>query len=101
MRAVLRGGFDPATDPHRHKVALLHGEMHLLPSALDGVVGVEVLGDSAGGLDCRCAACEGGLPSHGWGDAHPKAVMDAAALTEIRTLAVAVMGARAHGGGGA
>ena len=44
LRKVLKGGFDPATDPHRQKVALPHGEMHLLPSALDEVVGVKVLG---------------------------------------------------------
>lgn len=35
LREVLTGGFDPASDPHRQKVALPHGEMHLLPSALD------------------------------------------------------------------
>lgn len=38
------GGFDPASDLHQRKVALLHSEMHLLPSALDGVVGVRALG---------------------------------------------------------
>lgn len=44
LREVLKGGFDPASDPHRQKVALPHGEMHLLPSALDAAVGVKVLG---------------------------------------------------------
>lgn len=44
MREVLPGGPDPAKDPRRQKVALPHGEMHLLPSALDGAAGVKVLG---------------------------------------------------------
>ncbi|MGV0373052.1 hypothetical protein ACUY2A_06640 [Corynebacterium pilbarense] len=35
LRKALTGGFDPASDPHRQKVVLPHGEMHLLPSALD------------------------------------------------------------------
>lgn len=26
LRKVLKGGFDPASDPHRHKVALPHGK---------------------------------------------------------------------------
>lgn len=44
IRQPLLDGFDPATDPHRQKVPLPHGEMHLLPSALGGAVGVKVLG---------------------------------------------------------
>ena len=44
VRDALLSGFDPATDSQRQKVGLPHGEMHLLPSALDGAVGVKVLG---------------------------------------------------------
>lgn len=36
IRQPLLDGFDPVTDPHRQKVPLPHGEMHLLPSALGG-----------------------------------------------------------------
>ena len=38
LREELTGGFDPASDQEWQKVALPHGEMHLLPSALDGCV---------------------------------------------------------------
>ena len=64
LREVLKGGFDPATDPHRQKVALPHGEMHLLPSALDGAVGVKVLeiqNDSVEETASFLASCKGRL----------------------------------------
>ena len=64
VREVLKGGFDPTTDPHRQKVALLHGEPHLLPSALDDEVGVKVLeiqNDSVEETVGSLASCKGRL----------------------------------------
>ena len=92
IREVLKGGFDPATDPHRQKVALPHGEMHLLPSALDGAVGVKVLGIQPTGSEVDVPLVQGSYLLMGGETLTPEVVMDAAALTEIRTPAVAVAG---------
>ena len=92
LREVLQGGFDPATDPHRQKVALPHGEMHLLPSVLDGAVGVKALGIQPAGSDVDVPLVQGSYLLMGGETLTPEVVMDAAALTEIRTPAVAVAG---------
>lgn len=92
LREVLQGGFDPATDPHRQKVALPHGEMHLLPSALDGAVGVKALGIQPAGSTVDVPLVQGSYLLMGGKTLTPEVVMDAAALTEVRTPAVAVAG---------
>ena len=92
LREVLKCGFDPASDPHRQKVALQHGEMHLLPSALDGVVGVKVLGIQPAGSRVDVPLVQGAYLLMGGETLTPEVVMDAAALTEVRTPAVAVAG---------
>ena len=66
LREVLKGGFDPATDPHRQKVALPHGEVHLLPPALDGAVGLKVLRIQPAGSTVDVPR---GVSAHGRGDA--------------------------------
>lgn len=92
LREVLKGGFDPATDPHRQKMALPDGEMHLLPSALDSAVGVKVLGIQPAGSTVDMPLVQGSYLLMGGETLTPEVVMDAAALTEIRTPAVAVAG---------
>ena len=92
LRRVLIDGFDPATDPQRQKVGLPHGEMHLLPSALDGAVGVKVLGIQPAGSAVDVPLVQGSYLLIGGETLTPEVVMDAAALTEIRTPAVAVAG---------
>ena len=92
LREVLKSGFDLATDPHRQKVALPHGEMHLLPSALDGAVGVKVLGIQPAGSQVDVPLVQGSYLLMGGETLTPEVVMDAAALTEARTPAVAVAG---------
>ena len=92
LRRALIDGFDPATDPQRQKVGLPHGEMHLLPAALDGAVGVKVLGIQPAGSDIDVPLVQGSYLLMGGETLTPEVVMDAAALTEIRTPAVAVAG---------
>ena len=92
LRETLTGGFDPASDPHRQKMALPHGEMHLLPSALDGAVGVKVLGIQPAGSTVDVPPVQGSYLLMGGETLSPEVVMDAAALTEVRTPAVAVAG---------
>lgn len=59
LRELLKGGFDPATDAHRQKVALSHGEVHLSPSALDGAVGMKVLGIQPAGSQVEVLLVQG------------------------------------------
>ena len=92
LRRVLIDGFDPATDPQRQKVGLPHGEMHLLPSALDGAVGVKVLGIQPAGSTIDVPLVQGSYLLMGGETLTHEVVLDAAALTEIRTPAVAVAG---------
>ena len=92
LREVLKGGFDPDSDPHRQKVALPHGEMHLLPSVLEGAVGVKALGIQPPGSDVEVPLVQGSYLLMGGETLTPEVIMDAAALTEVRTLAVAVAG---------
>ncbi|MGV0434473.1 ornithine cyclodeaminase family protein [Corynebacterium ureicelerivorans] len=92
VRRVLIDGFDPATDPQRQKVGLPHGEMHLLPSALDGAVGVKVLGIQPAGSAVDVPLVQGSYLLMSGETLTPEVVMDAATLTEIRTPAVAVAG---------
>ena len=92
VREVLKSGFDPASDPHRQKVVLPHGEMHLLSSAPDGAVGVKVLGIQSAGSDVDVPLVQGAYLLMGGETLTPEVVMDAAALTEVRTPAVAVAG---------
>lgn len=92
LRNVLQGGFDPATVAHRQNVALPHGEMHLLPSALDGAVGVKVLGIQPAGSTIDVPRVQGSYLLMGGQTLTPGGVMDVAALTEVRTPAVAVAG---------
>ena len=92
LRRVLIDGFDPATDPQRQKVGLPHGEMHLLPSALDGAVGVKVLGIQPAGSAVDVPLVQGSYLLMGGETLTHEVVLDAAALTEIRTPAVAVAG---------
>ena len=92
LREELTGGFDPASDQERQKVALPHGEMHLLPSALDGAVGVKVLGIQPTDSDVDVPFIQGAYLLMGGKTLTPEWVIDAAALTTLRTPAVSVAG---------
>ena len=92
LREELTGGFDPASDQERQKVALPHGEMHLLPSALDDAVGVKVLGIQPTDSDVDVPFIQGSYLLMGGKTLTPEWVIDAAALTTLRTPAVSVAG---------
>lgn len=92
VREALLSGFDPATDPERQKVALPHGEMHLLPSALDGAVGVKVLGIQPAGSTIDVPLVQGAYLLMGGETLTPQWLIDAAALTTLRTPAASVAG---------
>lgn len=92
VRTPLLAGFDPASDPHREKVALPRGEMHLLPSTFDGAVGVKVLGIQPAGSDVDVPLVQGSYLLMGGRTLSPRMLIDAASLTTLRTPAVTVAG---------
>lgn len=92
IRQPLLDGFDPVTDPHRQKVPLPHGEMHLLPSALGGAVGVKVLGIQPAHSRIDVPLVQGTYLLMGGETLTPELAMDAGALTQLRTPAVSVAG---------
>ena len=85
IRGALLSGFDPAADPQRQKVALPHGEMHLLPSALGGAVGVKVLGIQPAGSTVEVPLVQGAYLLMGGTTLTPQLLIDAAALTTSQT----------------
>lgn len=92
VRQAQLSGFDPATDPERQKVALPHGEMHLSPSALGGAVRVKVLGIQPSGSALDVPLVQGAYLLMGGETLSPQLLIDAAALTTLRTPAVSVAG---------
>jgi len=69
LREVLKGGFDPPHRPRSQETPLPHGEMHLLPSAPDGAVGVKMQGIQPADSTGDVPPSPGCLPAHGRGDA--------------------------------
>ena len=90
LREELKRGFEPANDQERHKVALPHGEMQLLPAGLEEAVGVKVLGIQPEGSDEDVPLVQGSYLLMGGKTLTPECIIDAAALTALRTPAVSV-----------
>jgi len=92
IRRPLLDGFDPATDPHRIKVGLDHGEMHVLPSSDGTYAGVKILGIQPPDSTEQVPLVQGSYLLLGGRTLTPELLLDAAALTQLRTPAVAVAG---------
>ncbi|WP_157731402.1 ornithine cyclodeaminase family protein [Corynebacterium glaucum] len=92
IRKPLLEGFDPAEDPHRVKVGLTHGEMHLLPSSDGKYAGVKILGIQPPGSTEQVPLVQGSYLLMGGRTLTPELLLDAASLTRLRTPAVAVAG---------
>ncbi|MEV0607860.1 ornithine cyclodeaminase family protein [Polymorphospora rubra] len=94
IEAALRDGFDPATDPARTQVELRHGHFLLMPSDIGAGTGIKI-------ATVRPRNPERGLPRiqgvYVLFDADtltPTALVDAGALTALRTPAVSVAAVR-------
>lgn len=92
IRRPLLEGFDPATDPHRTKVELDHGEMHLLPSSDGEYAGVKILGIQPPDSAEQVPLVQGSYLLMGGKTLTPELLLDAASLTQLRTPAVAFAG---------
>ena len=92
LAQTLRAGYDPADDAARTSMPTPAGELLLMPSHLDGVAGVKLVGIAP-------ENAERGLPRiHGWyvlfdGETlAPTALVDGQELTSLRTPAVSAVG---------
>ena len=92
LRQTLAAGFDPATDPLRTKVPLPHGEMHLMPSAAGTAVGVKILGIQPAGSTVDVPLVQGSYLLMGSETLTPHTLIDATALTTLRTPAASIAG---------
>ncbi|CAM3205054.1 ornithine cyclodeaminase family protein [Corynebacterium gottingense] len=92
LRQTLAAGFDPATDPLRTKVPLPHGEMHLMPSAAGTAVGVKILGIQPAGSTVDVPLVQGSYLLMDSETLTPHTLIDATALTTLRTPAASIAG---------
>ena len=93
VRAVvdaLRGGLDPAADPPRVRVGLDGGEFLLMPSEAAAAAGVKVVTVAPGNRARGLPRIQGVHLLFDQETLTPRAVLDGAALTALRTPAVSV-----------
>ena len=93
LERTLRAGFDPATDPARSSVPITGGEFLLMPTSSAQAAGVKVV-SVAPATPGRTVPRIQGVYILFNEDLTPVALMDGAALTTIRTPAVAVAAVR-------
>lgn len=94
MSSALRDGFDPATDPARSVVGTRRGHLLLMPSEVDGAVGVKVASvapDNPAQGRPRIQAVYVLMDGE---SLTPMAVLDGTALTSLRTPAVSALAVR-------
>lgn len=88
LLAALRGGYDPRTDHVRHLVDVGHGQLFLMPSEAGDVVGVKVLGLAPENAAHGLPRIQGFYLLFDGTTLTPRAILDGAALTTLRTAAV-------------
>ena len=98
VRAVedaLRGGLDPSATPPRSAVPTTAGDLLLMPATGAGAVGVKVVGVAPGNAGRGLPRIQGVYILFDEATLTPRAVLDGAALTTLRTPAVSVAAVRA------
>lgn len=94
LEDALRSGFDPEHDPPRSRVATAAGELLLMPATLGDLSGVKLLSLTADNPGRDLPVVQGAyLLFHGPGQ-RPAALIDGAALTDLRTAAVSALAVR-------
>ncbi len=97
VRAVenaLRAGLDPSATPPRSAVPTAHGELLLMPAAGADAVGVKVVSVAPGNARRGLPRIQGVYVLFDAATLTPRAVLDGAALTTVRTPAVSVAAVR-------
>ncbi|WP_448855016.1 ornithine cyclodeaminase family protein [Corynebacterium camporealensis] len=92
LRDALRGGFDPAEDSERSSVPLHKGEMLLMPSSLPQASGVKVLTVAPDEPGRELPRIQGQYLLFDGPTSAPIAIIDGAAMTNLRTPALSLAG---------
>lgn len=92
LEAVLRGGFDPEQDAPRTRVTTQAGELLQMPSAAGDLVGTKLLTLTPDNPSRGLPTIQGLYVLFGGPGQSPRAVLDGAAVTDVRTPAVSALG---------
>ena len=88
IQSALRGGLDPASDPARLALPLGRGEFLIMPSEASGFAGVKVLTVAPGNPAAGLERIQGVYVLFDSETLTPRALIDGAAMTTLRTPAV-------------
>ncbi|MFE0650447.1 ornithine cyclodeaminase family protein [Streptomyces sp. NPDC059534] len=91
---VLRAGFDPEAAPHRTALPVPAGELLLMPAAFGAYAGVKIAGVAPGNPALGLPRITGSYLLLDGANLRPLALLDGAALTELRTPAVSALAVR-------
>ncbi|WP_406055269.1 ornithine cyclodeaminase family protein [Streptomyces sp. NBC_01077] len=94
LAEVLRAGLDPDAGPPRTAVPVPAGELLLMPAAFGSFAGVKVAGVAPGNPALGLPRITGSYLLLDGADLQPLALLDGAALTELRTPAVSALAVR-------
>jgi ornithine cyclodeaminase len=92
LRAALRAGLDPETEPARSSFGVGTGEILLMPSGTNRVAGVKLVSIAPGNPALGLPRIHGVYVLFDAATLVPVAVLDGAALTALRTPAVSALG---------
>lgn len=94
IAAALRAGLDPADDRPRQVIDVDHGQLLLMPSTSTSATGVKLVTLAPGNADLGLPTIQGTYVLFDHDTLTPVALLDAAALTAVRTPAVSVAAIR-------
>ncbi|CCA60420.1 ornithine cyclodeaminase family protein [Streptomyces venezuelae] len=94
LAEVLRAGLDPDAGPPRTAVPVPAGELLLMPAASGAYAGVKIAGVAPGNPARGLPRITGSYLLLDGADLRPLALLDGAALTELRTPAVSALAVR-------
>jgi ornithine cyclodeaminase/alanine dehydrogenase-like protein (mu-crystallin family) len=92
LRAALTAGLDPESEPPRSSVRLGNGEVLIMPSAAGPVAGIKLVSVVPGNPDRGLPRIHGVYVLFDAETLAPRALLDGAALTSLRTPAVSALG---------
>ncbi len=92
LRAALAGGLDPETEPARVPIGFGDGEVLVMPSGDERIAGIKLVGIAPGNPARGLPRIHGVYVLFDAPTLVPRAILDGAALTSLRTPAVSALG---------